>query len=46
MCNNMSNEVAQAYSSVLVWKFEIVLLQYGQMLLFLCPEEQMNIEFV
>jgi len=38
----MSKWEAQACSSVLVWKFGIVLLQHGQMLLFLCPKEQVN----
>lgn len=29
LCNNMSKAAARAYSSVLVWKFEIVLPQLG-----------------
>lgn len=44
-CNNESKGATQACSSVLVWKFETVLPQHGQMLV-LCPEEHMHIDFV
>lgn len=42
----MPKETAQAYSKVLVQKLEIAMLQHGQILLVLCPEEQIYINLV
>lgn len=42
----MPKEAAQAYSSVLAWKLADVMLRHGRILLVLCPEEQIYINFV